>query len=456
MEMAQNIIIWVITVVGLINFLHLGLYISGANIYDIMRFVRTNKRKETLGGEPFTPHVTVLIPAHNEQLGVIRTIETVRNNTYKNLSIVVIDDASTDNTAQLVRDYIVQSSSRTAGRMVRRDGKYMREYYRENNSMPPICLLAREKNGGKAAGLNYALTHAVTGGLTMTLDADSSLAPDAIANAVAYFKDERVVGVGANVQIMEQHTILGLLQKFEHMIGYRSKKFYTLTNSEFIIGGVASTYRYSTLKEVGFYDTDTVTEDIGLSMKIVHGGNKDQRIIYAPDVVASTEGVQSFKALFKQRYRWKLGNIQNLVKYRSMFGDSSSKYSRTLTFYRIPMAFISEVILMLQPFILAYIIYLSITHHTAGLLLGGYLTITMYVLWNLWPDENHGLLHKLRLSLYAPGMYFCFFIMDAVQIAAIFRLLANLRQLTDKRDRTATWISPQRVGNVLPVMATRV
>src|SRR5206468_1640829 len=140
--------------------------------------------------------------------------------------------------------------------------------------------------------------------LTMTLDADSALDKYAIANAVEYFRDKRVVGVAANVKIMQQHSVLGMLQKFEHMIGYRSKKFYTLTNSEFILGGVASTYRYETLKRVGFYDTDTATEDIGLSLKIVSEGNKKQRIVYAANVVASTEGVQSYKALFRQRYRW--------------------------------------------------------------------------------------------------------------------------------------------------------
>lgn len=451
--MVQNIIIWLITLVGLINFVHLGLYISGANVYDIKRMLTSGKRRQTVGSRRFHPHVTVLIPAHNEQMGVIRTIETVRNNTYKNLSIVVIDDASTDNTAQLVRDYIAQHSGRTLARTVERDGKYAREYYRSNDGMPPIVLLAREKNAGKAAGLNYALQHAVSGGLVMTLDADSMLAPDAIANAVNYFKDGRVVGVGANVRIMEQHTILGLLQKFEHMIGYRSKKFYAITNSEFIIGGVGSTYRYDVLKSVGFYDTDTVTEDIGLSMKIVNNGNKHQRIVYGADVVASTEGVQSYKALFKQRYRWKLGNMQNLVKYRGMFMNRDNLYSRALSFYRIPMAFLSEIILIMQPFILAYIIYLSVSHQSLQLLLGGYLTITLYVLWNLWPDENHGVLHKLRLSLYAPFMYFCFFIMDAVQIVAIFRVLVNMRQLTSKRDMVGTWASPERAGTTLPAGA---
>lgn len=441
----NTIMIWIFTVVGMISFVHLGLYIAGANVYDIQQL----RRKAKIAKRPkddFNPLVTVLVPAHNEELGIIRTIETVSRSTYKNIAIVVIDDASKDQTSHLVREFIASRSKRLESRLIDREGKTTREYFRPKTGLPPICLLTRPINGGKAAGLNYALTFAVTGGLTMTLDADSMLAEDAIANAVEYFRDEKIVGVAANVKIMEQRSVLGMLQKFEHMIGYRSKKFYTVTNSEFIIGGVASTYRYQTLKDVGFYDTDTATEDISLSMKIVAQGNRDQRIVYASDVVASTEGVQTLKALMTQRYRWKMGSLQNLFKYSSMTFNANRRYSRALSFYRIPFAFLSELILMIQPFLLAYLIGMSIWNHTAGFWLGGYLTVTLYVMWTIWPDEHHTAGQKFILSLYAPVMYFCFFIMDAVQINAIFRCIANMNKLTDRTQKHVTWVSPERVG----------
>lgn len=443
----SSILIWIITLIGLVNFVHISLYIGSANIYDILhlRKVRLARKKAAIEA-PYEPKVTVLIPAHNEELGIIRCLETVCKSTYRNLSIVVIDDASKDNTSQLVREFIAKHSRRAASRLVIKDGKTVREYYRPSPDMPSICLLTRPVNSGKAAGLNYALKHAVTEGLTMTLDADSALDKHAVANAVAYFRDKKVVGVAANVKIMQQKSVLGMLQKFEHMIGYRSKKFYSLTNCEFVIGGVASTYRYDVLKEIGFYDTDTATEDIALSMKIASRGNLERRIVYASDVVASTEGVQTFHALLKQRYRWKLGTLQVLFKYRYMFANTDKKYSRSLTMYRMPMAFLSEILLVLQPFILGYILYLSFTHHVVGTLLAGYLTITAYVLWSLWPDEHHSRRDKLLLSAYAPVMYFTFFIMDFVQIVAIARCLIHFKQFTTLSNRHVTWVSPKRVG----------
>jgi len=280
----------------------------------------------------------------------------------------------------------------------------------------------------------------------MTLDGDSLIEKHAIAKAVSYFDNPRIVGVAANVRIMESLSVLGLLQRFEHMIGYRSKKFYSLTNSEFIVGGVASTYRYDVLKEVNFYDDDTATEDIGLSIKIVGLGNKHYRIVYGADVVAMTEGVQTFKALLKQRYRWKLGSLQNLFKYNHMIGEVDEAYNRMLTIYRLPMAIISEVILMLEPFLLGYAIYLSIIYHTLGLFVGAYLTITVYILWTVWPDEHSTIRRKLMASLYAPFMYFIFFVMDTVQIVSIVRCLYNGKLVIHRSTESSTWKPVERTG----------
>jgi biofilm PGA synthesis N-glycosyltransferase PgaC len=341
-------ILWLIFIFGLVNFIHISLYIASANIYDIRQLRRKARaRKHPEEAADFNPKVTVLIPAHNEQSGIIRCLETVSKSTYKNMSIVVIDDASSDRTSKLVREFIAQHTKKVSVRYTVKDGKTLRQYFRPTSDTPPICLLTRPVNSGKAAGLNYALRYAVDQGLTMTLDADSALDPHAIENAVAYFRDPTVVGVAANVKIMPQRTAIGMLQKFEHMVGYRSKKFYSLAHCEFVIGGVASTYRYEVLKELGFYDTDTATEDIGLSMKIAAHGNRANRLVYGSDVVASTEGVQTFKSLLKQRYRWKLGTLQVLYKYRWMLLNPSRKYTPMLTFYRLPMAFLSEVMLTL-------------------------------------------------------------------------------------------------------------
>lgn len=420
--MWQEVFFYIFVIIGSINFLHLGLYIIGGDIYDIREFRRRKLESKAKKIRLKRPLVSVIVPAHNEELVIARCLDSIRRSSYRKVEVIVHNDKSSDGTAIILAAY---------------KKKYKNFKLRAIN---------RRKNVGKGAGVNFAIKRYAKGDLIMTLDADCVLHQDALKNAVKYFRDPRIIGVAANVRIMDDTTILGLLQKFEHLIGYRSKKFYTMTNSEFIVGGVASTYRIETMREANFYDTDTQTEDIGLSMKIIAMGNRHQRIVYAADVLAMTEGVQTFKALLKQRYRWKLGMLQNLMKHLHLFGNTSKKYSKALTLYRVPMAFVGELILMMQPFLLVYLVYLSVHYRTSMLFIGAYFTITLYVLWTVWPDEHSKFKRKLSLSFYAPIMYFIFYIMDLVQVIAIFRVLSSPRKVMHRRKGGGRWVSPERAG----------
>jgi biofilm PGA synthesis N-glycosyltransferase PgaC len=285
--MLKLLVFYSLMIISLIHIVHIGLYVIGANIYDIRKLVRRGRARQAA---PYNPLVSVVIPAHNEQTGVVRTIKTVLANTYKNVEIIVVDDGSTDNTAQIVRSFIRQNyASNNPLRYFGRSGRahnLERRFIRGTYGGPRIVLV-RQLNAGKGAAVTNGIKNYANGELIMTLDADSLLYKRAINNAVAYFRDPKVLGVAANVQVMDNGTALSVLQKIEHLIGYRSKKFYSVANCEMIIGGVASTYRASTLRQVGYYDTDTVTEDIGLSMKVIaENGNKDYRLEYGVDVVA--------------------------------------------------------------------------------------------------------------------------------------------------------------------------
>jgi poly-beta-1,6-N-acetyl-D-glucosamine synthase len=421
MTSMTELLFYLFITIGLINMMHIGLYITGANLYDMRQLRRQAlPRKRQRSPRPF---VSVIVPAHNEELVIERCLDSIRKNTYRKIEVIVHNDRSADRTAKIV----------TA---------YKKQYPHFD-----VRLVNRRHQVGKAGGVNYCIKRYAKGDLIMTLDADCLLRRDAIKHAVDYFDNPQIVGVAANVRLMEKRTVIGVVQRFEHLIGYRSKKFYTMANCEFIVGGVASTYRRSTLQEVGYYDTDTITEDIGLSMKIVALGNRERRIVYAADVVATTEGAHSFKALLKQRYRWKMGSMQNLIKHTRLIGKvQHGRYSRTLTWYRLPMAYLSEVILLVQPFLISYLAYMSIRYHTFGFFLGAYITITVYALWTILPDEHSRGRHKLTMAAYAPVLYFCFYIMDCIQIISILRCLMHPRQLMRKIKTEATWVSPERAG----------
>lgn len=437
------VVFWLFAGVSILYVVHFGLYLVGANFYDVWQQRRKAMRSVPLRVEyeaecaatatwtrralPEVPGlVSIVIAAHNEEPVIVRTLDSIRRGTYRSFEVLVADDASTDLTGRLVRDYQVRHPEMD------------------------LRIVRMRKNVGKGAALNSALRRHARGQFVMTLDADSIIEPDAITNALSYFDDPYVAGVAANVQILEETTVLGILQRFEHMIGYRSKKLYSLLNCEFVVGGVASTYRMRVLRKVGFYDTDTLTEDIGLSAKITNLGNRRFRMVYGADVAAKTEGVLTLRALARQRDRWKYGSIQNLIKYRGMTLNPSRRYTGTLTYYRMPMALLSEFTLLVSPLAWTYAVYWSLVTQTSTLILGAYATITAYTLLTVWMDENLTTRERARLSIYAPTAYFLFYIMDLVQLTAALRCIARSRGLF-RRPEINTWKSPQRAGSMVVV-----
>jgi cellulose synthase/poly-beta-1,6-N-acetylglucosamine synthase-like glycosyltransferase len=409
--------------------LHFGMYLVGANIYDIWQIRRNHAAKKVeqasliaRSRRPRRALVSVIVPAHNEEMSIEKCLDSIRNSSYKVVEIIVHNDNSTDDTARIVRSY------------------------RSRYPKLRLRLVNRRHQAGKGNGVSYCIKRYAKGKYVMTLDADTALDSKAIENAVSYFADSEVMGVAANVRIHDKLSVLGMLQKFEHMIGYRSKKFYSITNSEFIVGGVASTFRREVLERVKFYDDDTMTEDIGLSIKIVSLGNHQHRLVYGVDVVAHTEGVHTLKELLAQRYRWKMGMLQNLFKHRGLFANTDAKYSRMLTMYRIPMAYLGEFLILVEPLVLAFVIYVTLKFQDPALVVGAYGTISLYTFINLWFDEHTQALKKLKLSFLVPLLYFMYYIMNLVQVVSMLRCLGNYQKITQRKKSSSDWISPKRLG----------
>src|SRR6266542_5063442 len=157
--MLTEILFYLFIVVGLINMAHIGLYISGANIYDVRRMIG-GRRKPSRGKRPL---VSVIVPAYNEELVIERCLDSIRRNTYRKVEIIVHNDRSKDSTVKLVNAY--------------------KKRYPQLN----LRLVNRRHQVGKAGGMNYCIKHHAAGSLIMSLDADCMLRRDAIKRAVDYF-----------------------------------------------------------------------------------------------------------------------------------------------------------------------------------------------------------------------------------------------------------------------------
>ena len=253
------------------------------------------------------PKFSIIVAAHNEAKVIERTLQSLQHIQYSNFEVIVVDDGSTDHTSFVVRSFIKQNKTKN-------------------------FFLLKQKNHGKAHALNQAITKKAKGKFIMSLDADSIVAPDILARALTYFQDKKIVGIASNVRIINTNSFMGLMQTIEYLMGHRLKKAFSVANMEYVIGGIGAIFRRDILFQVGLYDTDTVTEDIDLTLKIINRlGNTDHLVLFAPDVLCFTEAPMTFKGLFRQRFRWKYGRFQSLFKNRSLFLGSQQFLDKIMT-----------------------------------------------------------------------------------------------------------------------------
>ena len=77
-----------------------GLYSIAATKYQ----KRKLKKHPPIVNENYKPFVSIMIPAHNEESVIRYTVENILKLDYPNYELIIIDDRSTDNTANVIKD----------------------------------------------------------------------------------------------------------------------------------------------------------------------------------------------------------------------------------------------------------------------------------------------------------------------------------------------------------------
>lgn len=418
----ETVFLWLFVTGVFLGLLFAAFNLFGAALYDIAHTRRAKRIRSDASIKRYRPLISIVIPTHNEEAGIERTLDALLRSSYKNFEIIIGDDLSDDQTKPIIRRYIAEHP----------------EY--------SIRLVAKRKWGGRGAALDAALSRA-KGELVMALDADCVIDKHGLRNMVRHFADPKVVAVAANVRIMDTGTIISLLQVFDYLISFRSKKFNTMANCEYIIGGAGATYRRSVIKALGGFDHSMKTEDIEMSLRIARVlGNNRAGLKYASDVLVHTEPVPTYKSLFKQRFRWKFGSLQAMYKHRRLFLSVASEHSKVLTFIRMPFVLWSEIMLIMEPVYLTYFIYQAVVNRNLSLFASACLVMCVLINLAIWSDEHMSWRTRLRLSLFAPMMYVVFFVMTGIQILAAIRTIGDYKSLIGKKMVSGAYISPERVG----------
>jgi biofilm PGA synthesis N-glycosyltransferase PgaC len=240
----------------------------------------------------FYPQVTVLIPCHNEQLAIEQVVRTAAASRYPSFDILVIDDASTDASRDILQRLLAE--------------------------IPNLRLLMVEHNRGKAKALNLGAL-ATQAEYLMCIDADALLDPEAIHWMISDLeRSPRAGAVTGNPRVLNRTTLVSRIQvgEFSAIVGM-IKRTQRLLGRVYTVSGVCSCFRRLAVHEVGYWSSDTVTEDVDISWKLqlAYWG-----ILYEPRAVCWILVPESLRGLWRQRLRWARGGMEAAMCYsRAIF-----------------------------------------------------------------------------------------------------------------------------------------
>lgn len=232
------------------------------------------------------PMVTIMIPAHNEELMIESTIVYLFEQiNYTNYDVLVLDDGSTDRTAEIVRTLQVR--------------------------YPQLRMISIRQNKGKAHAFNIGM-HFANSEYILSNDADTVPEPDALMKYMQYFihdRDLNTAAVTANMDVQNRTKLIGKSQtvEFSSIVGVIKRSQAAVNDAMYAYSGANTMYRKSFLVDVGGFRQDRATEDISISWDHQMRGAVPR---FAPNIIFHMNVPETIRDLYRQRRRWALGGTE--------------------------------------------------------------------------------------------------------------------------------------------------
>lgn len=279
------------------------------------------------------PALTLLVPAHNEEVTIASSVLSFLTLEYPHLEVVVVNDGSKDRTmAVMMREFDLYEVPPAFP--VRVSTQAVRAYYRSRRH---ARLLVLDKvNGGKADALNAAM-NASRHPFVVAVDADTLIEPDALIRlARPFLLGANVAAVGGTVRVanncivelgrvvearVDNRWIVGC-QTVEYLRAFLFGRLgWNWLGGNLLISGAFGLFRKEYLFAIGGYRTGNVTEDMDLCVRLqryLHEQGIRAELPFIPDPVAWTEVPATIRVLRRQRERWHRGLTATMVNHRSM------------------------------------------------------------------------------------------------------------------------------------------
>jgi len=289
------------------------------------------------------PFVSIIVPAYNEEVNIISSLQNLLKTDYPAFNIIFVDDGSKDDTYAKVVDVFAGHQKIKA---------------------------FTKPNGGKASALNFGIAQS-TADYVVCIDADTKLKHDAVrqlmkhltptgphpnlppigegtANTQPLLVDDAAInskslkseaseqvtfplgtpgGAGAvagNVKVGNEVNMLTKWQAIEYISSQNfDRRAFASVNAITVVPGAIGAFRKKAIEDAGGFTTDTLAEDCDLTIRILRAG---YTIKNENNAIAFTEAPEKTKQFLKQRFRWSFGVLQTFWKHKDLLFNTKYKW----------------------------------------------------------------------------------------------------------------------------------
>lgn len=332
-------IFFVLYLLGYSTFLFISV-LSGEN--ELFENIKNQELKNKIHNDYYVP-ISIIVPAYNEEVTIIKTIKSLLNLNYATYEIVVVNDGSSDGTLNvLIEEFALKQVHRPIRKKIP-VADHLGIYQNKDGQKVSIRVIDKV-NGGKANSINMGI-NASKFPYFVCMDSDSILEVNSltkIAKPILEYKD--VVAVGSKIHISNDSIfekgklvelrlpkrIVPAMQVLEYERSFlASRIFLDKFNANLIISGAFGLFDKAAVIEVGGYQTGSMGEDMELIVKLhsyYRSNDLPYKIKYAYEAVCWTQVPESMGDLLKQRKRWHIGLFQSLSQHKNLFSTGSYLY----------------------------------------------------------------------------------------------------------------------------------
>jgi len=235
------------------------------------------------------PLISVIMPAHNAGKFVMQAIDSIINQTYTNWEMVIINDASNDNTYQILKKY---------------------------SQNKKIKILKNKYNLGVAGSLNKALKM-TKGEYIARMDGDDISLPKRLETQVKLLQNNpKLVAIGTQVNIIDEETRITAKKEFP----INPKVCADMLMLTVPIQHPSLMVRAGKIKKYGYNSHYKTAEDWDLYFKLLNDGqlSNTKETLFLYRQVFGTNGFHKIKRAFWLIFKIRLNGILK-YNYRPTF-----------------------------------------------------------------------------------------------------------------------------------------